>query len=109
VLAKIGWVHEDDIYLQPESALSEVLKLARDSGVALPLTRMTLGRALYSEGKLVVADRSRGRYTFRKRIQGDRVDCYVISKQAIYPEPEPTVRGDFDSASLLELLDEGNC
>ena len=105
---KIGWVHEDNVYLQPDSALAEVLRLARDSGVALPLTRKTLGRALHSAGKLFSADRSRGRYTFRKRIHGERVDCYLISKQAIYPKPEPAGPHESYSGSLLDLLEEDN-
>lgn len=64
----IGWIDGDDLLLQPDTAFKTAQIMAREQGMALPITRRTLWRRLQQKGLLVSFEE--GRWTQRWYIQG---------------------------------------
>jgi hypothetical protein len=68
----VGWVEEDSLYLEPESAYAAAQRQGRDSGDQLTITGRTLRKRLGERGLLLSVDEARGTLTVRKVVGGRR-------------------------------------
>jgi hypothetical protein len=71
---RVGWVHEDDLYLELDAAYAAAQRLARDSGDSLLINASTLKKRLFEKRLLVSVERrgNRVRYQVRKVVEGNR-------------------------------------
>ncbi len=94
----IGWISSDYLYLQVETTLAVVQRLAQEVGPALPFSERTLGRELFDRGILALADRKRGKYTTRESFAGERETYLCLYAEPVMAKRRPTAN------ELLELL-----
>ncbi|MGI8551709.1 MAG: DUF3854 domain-containing protein [Dehalococcoidia bacterium] len=101
---RVGWIVQEDLYLEPAVCLAIVQRLARDCGQFLALTPRTLGKCLATKGLLVRRDEHRNRYTVRKNIQGRRSNFLYLHASAVLSKEwmacdflEPGHEGPMDS------------
>jgi hypothetical protein len=71
----IGWLDDDDLLLEPNTAFAEVQRLAREQGDPLPVGQKTLWKRLDDAG--LISKREKGRNLIRREIagKGRRVVC----------------------------------
>jgi hypothetical protein len=69
---RIGWIDEDNVYLEPELAFTAAQRIARDAGDPITISSQTLAKRLNERGYLLTTDTERGRLRIRKRIDGER-------------------------------------
>jgi hypothetical protein len=67
---RIGWLEDEDLYLEPDAALAAVQKQGRDSGEPLAVTGRTLRKRLHERGLLLSTDEARQVLTVRKTLEG---------------------------------------
>ena len=85
---RLGWIREDDLLLEPETAFAAAQKLARDQGTSIPVKQRTLWKRLAEQGLLASRDPARGTNTVRRTIQGLRRDLlHLRSEHAGRSEP----------------------
>jgi hypothetical protein len=82
---RIGWVEDQDLYLEPDAAFATAQELAREQGDSLPVTPHTLRKRLREKGLLVSVDERRKKLTVRKTLQGTRRDVLHLKVSAIPP------------------------
>jgi hypothetical protein len=80
---RVGWICQEDLYLEPAAVLAVVQRLAKDCGQFLALTPRTLGKCLFSKGLLARRDVHRNRYTVRKNIQGRRSNFLYLKASSV--------------------------
>lgn len=66
----IGWIEDDNLYLEPDAAFYAAQEVARNTGENLPVTKRTLNRRLDENGLLLSHSSSRRTYKIRKAILG---------------------------------------
>jgi len=71
---RLGWVCEDDVFLDPDAAFAAAQKLARDQGTSIPIKQRTLWKRLAEQGRLASRDPARSTNTVRRTIEGMRRD-----------------------------------
>ena len=79
----IGWIEEDDLYLEPEAAFAEAQRLAREQGAQLPVTKNTLWKRLKEAGALASFDA--GKNLKRVSIGQDRRTVVHLSAKLLVP------------------------
>ncbi len=67
----IGWLNEDELYLEPEASFRAAEAIARDTGSSLGIGSKTLHRRLHDRGLLASSDSER-RATTKRVIAGQR-------------------------------------
>jgi hypothetical protein len=82
----IGWVDEDDVYLEPPTAYRLVRLAARDSGEDLAVSEQTLRKRLHEKNLLASVDPSRQTLTIRRTIAGSSRDVLHFLRITILPE-----------------------
>lgn len=82
----IGWVAEDDVYLEPTAAFRAVQLIGRDVGEVLPVAEHTLRRRLHDKGLLASIDEARQTLTVRRSIGGSAKNVLHFSRSTILPE-----------------------
>jgi hypothetical protein len=82
----VGWVVEDDIYVEPSTAYRVVQQIAQSVGDALPVSEQTLKKRLKERGLLASVDTKRGTLTVRRVLSGSRKDVLHFWKSNILPE-----------------------
>ena len=87
---RIGWLDDDNLYLEPEAAYAAVQSLARESGDFLPITSRTLHKRLREQKVLASVDTERGRLIVRQTLDGVRRDVLHLRTEAVYPLVEPS-------------------
>jgi hypothetical protein len=70
----IGWVENENLYLDPDAAYAEANRLAGDQGESLPVTLSTLHRRLHEGHLLASVDQGRKRLKIRRTLAGSRRD-----------------------------------
>jgi hypothetical protein len=83
---QIGWLDQNDLYLDPDSAFAEVQRLANDQGESLGTSQGTLHKRLL-ERNLLVSVRA-GRLTNRVLIAGRRRDVLHLNSLRLSHMPE---------------------
>ena len=87
---RVGWLHEGDLYLEPEAAFTAAHKQGRDSGEPLTITSQTLRKRLDEHGLLVSKDKNRGVLTVRRTLAGVRRDVLHTREDFLFsPDHEP--------------------
>lgn len=81
--ARIGWVDDADVYLEPSSAYAAAQKLAREQGEAVAVTPRTLWRRMEERGLLVSRDRDRQKMTTRRTLGGKRYDVLHLTTESL--------------------------
>jgi hypothetical protein len=71
---RLGWIREDELFLEPETAFATAQKLARDQGTSILIKQRTLWKRLAEQGLLASRDSSRSTNTVRRTIEGRRRD-----------------------------------
>jgi hypothetical protein len=89
----IGWVDDDDLYLEPAAAYRVVQVAGRDVGEALAVTEQTLKTRLREKGLLSSVDDKRETLTVRRSICGSTKDVLHLLRTTILPEV-PASKGD---------------
>jgi hypothetical protein len=83
---RIGWVDEDDVYLEPATANRLIRVAARDSGEELALGEQTLRKRLHEKGLLASVDSNRETLTVRKNIGGSSKSVLHFLRATILPD-----------------------
>jgi hypothetical protein len=68
----VGWLDDEQLYLEPEIAYAEVQRLASSQGEALPVGPRTLWKRMREQYRLASWDENRKRNTIRRTLGGDR-------------------------------------
>jgi hypothetical protein len=82
----IGWVHEDNLYLDPTAAYRVVQVAARDSGETLAVSVHTLKKRLQEKGVLASVDPKRETLTVRRSISGASKAVLHFRRLTLLPE-----------------------
>ena len=69
---RVGWVADDDIYLEPDAAFAAVQEMGNQVGEPLTILSRTLNKRLAERGLLRSQDTERNRHTVRRTIEGAR-------------------------------------
>jgi hypothetical protein len=67
---QVGWIDNDDVYLQPDAAYAAAQRLAGAQGGAFGIGQRTLWKRLFEAGVLASRETGRGRHTVRRTIGG---------------------------------------
>jgi hypothetical protein len=89
---RIGWVADQDLYLDEDLAYAAAQQLARDQGEALTIRVRTLTRRLEERGLLLATDP--GRNTVRRTLEGkERRVLWLQTSAPLIPEKLAEVDG----------------
>jgi hypothetical protein len=80
---RLGWIRDDDLLLEPETAFAVAQKLARDQGTSIPIKQRTLWKRLAEQGLLASRESTRGTNTVRRTIEGMRRDLLHLPASAL--------------------------
>src|SRR5262249_28295660 len=92
----VGWVVEDQVYLEPDASYAAAQEIARDQGDGFPITANTLRRRLNEKGSLASIDAKRKKLTVRITLQGDRREVLHVVWDSI-PTPADAVEDAADA------------
>jgi hypothetical protein len=65
---QLGWIREDDLFLDPETAFAETQRFGEEQGERLPLSQRQLHKRL--KGRGLLASTAAGRLTCHRMLQG---------------------------------------
>jgi hypothetical protein len=82
----IGWIDEDDIYLEPTAAFRSAQVAGRDIGEVLAVTEQTLRKRLHEKGFLASVDETRETLTVRRSISGTSKGVLHFLRSTFLPE-----------------------
>jgi hypothetical protein len=82
----IGWVEDDDLYLEPTAAFRAAQLVARDSGEVYAISEHTLRKRLHEKGLLASVDEARQTLTVRRSICGSAKSVLHFHRSTILPE-----------------------
>jgi DNA polymerase III delta prime subunit len=85
--ARIGWVSETELMLDPDSAFAIAQNLARDQKNELSISEMTLWKQLAEKGFIIKGER---RNTIRRTINGGRPYVLVFPNRDVFVEKGAT-------------------
>jgi hypothetical protein len=80
---RIGWIDDDDLYLEPEAGLAVAQQVAREGGDPLLIGSRTLHRRLHERGLLVNVDVNREVLTVRRVLEARRRDVLHLHAAAL--------------------------
>jgi len=86
--ACIGWIDDDDLYLDPGAAYLCTQTAGRDMGEGLSISEQTLKKRLREKGLLASTDEKRETLTVRRTLAGSRKDVLHLSRATVLPEDE---------------------
>jgi hypothetical protein len=93
--ARVGWVGDGALYLEPEAAFAVVQDMGREGGEHLTIGSKTLHRRLSERGLLLSSEIGRGTLTVGRVLEGTRRSVLHISPASLMP-PE-TDQSDHES------------
>jgi hypothetical protein len=82
----IGWVDEDDLYLDSTAAYRLAQMAGRDIGEVLAVSEQTLKKRLHEKNLLASVDRTRQTITIRRSIRGSSKDVLHFRRSTFLPE-----------------------
>lgn len=99
---QIGWIDDEDIYLNPSAAYKAVRAMGEAIGDPVITLETTLRKFLVQDKVLASTDidKVRNTITVRRRLAGVQRDVLHIAKVVLYPEDPPT-----DSPDLPDFPD----
>ena len=87
---RIGWLVDQDLYLEPDSSYRAAQRIAGDVGEAMPITSRTLHKRLQDSRLLASTNAERGTLTVRRTLEGAR--RYVLHLRAATIMPQETTQ-----------------
>jgi len=86
--ARIGWIEDDDLFLEPEAAFTAAQRRARDQGDGFSISPRTLRQRLAERGLLRSTDegRARGTLTVRRDLEGARRSVLHLAADTLMPQ-----------------------
>ncbi len=99
---KIGWVVNDELYLDPESTYAALSDFAREQGQAYPVTQQTLGRRLKEAGLLLRTDGDRTVYP--TTLEGSRRRVWVLDRSLLVAAPGQPGQSGHAPANAAETV-----
>ena len=110
---RVGWLEDEDLYLEPDAALAAVQKQGRDSGEPLAVTGRTLRKRLHERGLLLSTGKEReGRETLtvRHTLEGSRKSVlHMASDFLSIPSAEPDQPGHDDGKLIATRITYRRC
>jgi hypothetical protein len=82
----VGWLDEDDLYLEPVAAYRVVQLAARDSGEPFSTSEQTLKKRLKDRGLLVSTDQKRQTLTVRRTLAGSSRAVLHLRRSMLLPD-----------------------
>ena len=82
---RVGWVIDDDIYLEPTAAFKVAQDMAGVGGDGLKIDEPTLRKRLKEKGLLASTDETRGRLLVRHTLEGQRREVLHLKTEALAP------------------------
>jgi hypothetical protein len=82
---RIGWVEQEDLYLDPGAAHAAAQGLASKQGESLPIMPKTMSIRLNEKKKLKSVDAKRKRLTIRCTLENKRLDVWHLSAAEVSP------------------------
>ena len=82
----IGWIDDEDLYLEPGAAYLCVQTAGRDMGEALAVSEQTLKKRLREKGLLASTDEKRETLTVRRTLAGSKRDVLHFSRRTVLSE-----------------------
>ena len=82
----IGWVADDDVYLEPTAAFRLAQVAGRDIGEMISVTDQTLRKRLHEKGLLASTDEARATLTVRRRVGGSSKNVLHFHRSTFFPE-----------------------
>jgi len=82
----IGWVEDDELYLEPTAAYRLAQIAGRDVGEVLVVSEQTLRKRLHEKGLLASVDEARQTLTVRRNIDGSCKHVLHFLRSTILPE-----------------------
>jgi len=94
--ARVGWLDEEQLYLEPEASFAAVQRLGQASGDALGVSPETLRKRLHEAGHLVRTDLATKRQTItvRVRLDGKRREVLHLSAETLLPDQDPSTEAE---------------
>lgn len=97
---QVGWIVEEDIFLDPTAAFRVAQRMATNDGIAI--TQQTLWKRLRERGLLASSDTKRERNTVRRTLQGSRRNVVHLLAETLLPQgpfqPAQLSQGEAESA-----------
>jgi hypothetical protein len=84
----IGWVDDDNIYIEPSAAFQKVQAGARDTGETIGITEGTLRKRLNEKGFLASTEFARETLTVRRTIGGSSKSVLHFLRSTILPDED---------------------
>jgi hypothetical protein len=100
---RIGWVHSDDVYLEPDASYAAAQEMARDQGESLAVSPRTLWKRCRERGLLAGFDARRQRNTIRRVIAAATRDVLHFRAGTLYGHPKPSISDDIAKDQRKEL------
>jgi hypothetical protein len=91
---RVGWVEDEDLYLEPDAAYAAVQKQGLDSGDSLSVTERTLRKRLHERGLLLSVDDKRQVLTIRRKLESRRRGVLHLSSGFLSPDSKKPVQPD---------------
>ncbi len=104
----IGYVHDDNIYLNPEAAFAAAQRLAREGGEAIPIGQRTLVQRLYEAGMLITED-SQETHLHRLMVDGSRIRALRLRSGALAIQEVATVENTSNEVSTVRETTNRRC
>lgn len=82
----IGWVVDDDIYLDPTAAYRVAQMMSRDVGDGLAVSEQTLKKRLHEKNLLASIDQKRQTFTVRRSITGSSKEVLHFFRETLLPK-----------------------
>ena len=83
---RIGWVDDDNVYLEPIAAFRVVQTAGRDTGEILSVSESILRKRLHEKHLFASVDEKRGTLTVRRTIGGSSKAVLLFMRATILPE-----------------------
>lgn len=104
---RVGWIHGEDLYLDPDASFAAAQELGNDVGDPLTVAPVTLRKRLRERGVLAAVDTERETLTVRRTCEGQVRPVLFLCANTLYPEAEPD-KSDIadDPTSQAKVSDE---
>ena len=87
---RIGWVHEDSLYLEPTAAVAVLKAMGRTTGDEIGFSAQRLAKLFKERGLLLSTDRTRETLTIRRQLDGaQRKVLHLAAKVFASTDDEP--------------------
>ena len=85
---RVGWVEDENLYLEPDAAYAAVQKQGRVSGDSLSVTERTLRKRLHERGLLLSVEDNRPTLAVRRTLGGRRRRVLHLSADFLSPHTD---------------------